>query len=85
MGLGTLLVTLLASRPDFSRVNLKGHYLWMLMSETPELYLKASSCPFGWLLTGDHPLSWVLWVASSQRICLSVPCYWTFTSGEGLV
>jgi len=33
-------------RPDFSRVNLKGHYLWMLMSEIAGLlYLKASSCP----------------------------------------
>lgn len=62
MGLGSLLVTLLASvRPDFSRVNLKGHCLWMLMSAIVGfIVFESLILSFGWLLTGDHPLSWAI-------------------------
>jgi len=60
MGLGILLVTLLALvRPDFSRVNLKGHCLWMIASAVIGFVVFESLIlSFGWLLTGGHTLTW---------------------------
>lgn len=62
MGFGTLLVTLLALvRPDFSRVNLKGHCLWLLTSMIAGFVVFESLIlSFGWLLTGGHPLMWAI-------------------------
>lgn len=76
LGLGTLIVTVLASlRPPFSQKTLKGHCLWLgTIALVGFAVFESLILAVDWLLTGSHTLTWAI-----ARGILINTTIWTIT------